>query len=246
MEFKGEKLVPAGYKRIRTLGTNRKLLTEWRDNVMETRAIKIFAPMNKKINLKVIPGHFATSSSHINLYIDLTTMKTRQNEAAEAAAVIAKQYVNTVIVDTIVCLDRCEVIGAFLAAELSRAGICSMNAHQTIYVISPEYNTNGQMIFRQNNQPAIYGKHVILLAGSVTTGDTLRKSLECIQYYGGTVQGISVVFSAVDKVDDIPVNSIFKTKDLPDYKSYNINECPLCAAKQRLEAIVDSNGYVKL
>jgi orotate phosphoribosyltransferase len=213
---------------------------------METRAIKILAPMNKRINLKVIPGHFATSSSHINLYIDLTTMKSRQSEAAEAAAVIAKLYVNTVVVDTIVCLDGCEVIGAFMAQELSRAGFLSMNAHETIYIITPEYNTNGQMIIRQNNQPAIYGKHVILLAGSVTTGDTLRKSMDCIQYYGGVLQGISAIFSAVDSIEDIPINSIFKAKDLPDYKSYNITECPLCKAKQRLEAIVDSNGYIKL
>jgi len=213
---------------------------------METRAIKIYAPMNKKINLKVIPGHFATSSSHINLYIDLTTMKSRQSEAADAAAVIAKQYINNVAVDTIVCLDGCEVIGAFLAEELSKAGIRSMNAHQTIYIITPEFNTNGQMIFRQNNQPAIYGKHVLLLAASVTTGDTIRKCMECIQYYGGNVQGISAIFSAVDNLDGINVNSIFKAKDLPDYKSYNINECPLCKVKQRLEAIVDSCGYIKL
>jgi len=213
---------------------------------METRAIKIYAPMNKKINLKVIPGHFATSSSHINLYIDLTTMKSRQSEAADAAAVIAKQYINNVVVDTIVCLDGCEVIGAFLAEELSKAGIRSMNAHQTIYIITPEFNTNGQMIFRQNNQPAIYGKHVLLLAASVTTGDTIRKCMECIQYYGGNVQGISAIFSAVDNLDGINVNSIFKAKDLPDYKSYNINECPLCKVKQRLEAIVDSCGYIKL
>jgi len=216
------------------------------DNIMETRAIKIYAPMNKKINLKVIPGHFATSSSHINLYIDLTTMKSRQSEAADAAAVIAKQYINNVVVDTIVCLDGCEVIGAFLAEELSKAGIRSMNAHQTIYIITPEFNTNGQMIFRQNNQPAIYGKHVLLLAASVTTGDTIRKCMECIQYYGGNVQGISAIFSAVDNLDGINVNSIFKAKDLPDYKSYNINECPLCKVKQRLEAIVDSCGYIKL
>jgi orotate phosphoribosyltransferase len=213
---------------------------------METRAIKIYAPGNKKINLKVIPGHFATSSSHINLYIDLTTMKTRQSEASEAAAALVKQYINNVVVDTIVCLDGCEVIGAFMAEYLSNAGIRSMNAHQTIYIISPEFNTSGQMIFRQNNQPAVYGKHVLLLAASATTGDTLRKSLDCVQYYGGVVQGISTIFSAVDQIDDIRVNSIFKASDLPDYKSYNINDCPFCKAKQRLEAIVDSNGYFKL
>ena len=202
--------------------------------------------MNKRINLKVMSGHFATNNSHINLYIDLTTMKTRQGEAAEAASMIAVQYVNSVIVDTIVCLDKCEVIGAFLARELTNAGIHSMNAHQTMYVVAPEFGTNGQMIFQVNNQPAIYGKNILLLAASATTGDTLKKSLECIKYYGGAVQGISAIFSAVDEIDGMKVNSIFKTKDLPDYKSYDINDCPLCHAKQRLEAIVNGNGYMKL
>jgi orotate phosphoribosyltransferase len=213
---------------------------------MERRAIKIHAPMNKKIALKIIQGHFATSNSHVNLYIDLTTMKTRQKEAAEAAKQMARQYVNSVVVDTIVCLDGCEVIGAFMAQELSGAGIRSMNAHQTIYIINPEFNTNGQMIFRENIQPAVYGKHILLLAASATTGDTLKKSLDCIQYYGGLIQGISSIFSAVDQVDNVPVYSIFHAKDLPDYQSYTIGECPMCQSKQRLEAIVDGYGYMKL
>lgn len=213
---------------------------------MESRVEKIYAPKNKKIALKVIPGHFATSNSHINLYIDLTTMKTRLSEATEAAKQIAKQYVNTTMVDTIVCLDGCEVIGAFLAKELTNAGVQSMNQHQTIYIISPEFNTNGQMIFRENNHAAIYGKYILLLVASATTGDTIRKSLECIQYYGGKIQGVSAIFSAVDEVDNITVNSIFKKKDLPEYESYEISECPLCKSKQKLEAIVNGYGYMKL
>ncbi|HBI73286.1 MAG TPA: orotate phosphoribosyltransferase [Lachnospiraceae bacterium] len=213
---------------------------------MESRAIKILAPMNKKIALRVIPGHFATNNSHINLYIDLTTMKTRQKEAEEAAQVIAAQYKNNVVVDTIVCLEGCEVIGAFLAQELSNAGIHSMNAHQTIYIIAPEFNTNGQMMFRVNNQPAVYGKHILLLSGSATTGDTLKKAVECIRYYGGIAEGIAAVFSAIGSIDGIRVNSIFQPKHLPEYKSYAIDECPLCKAKQRLDAIVDGYGYLKL
>jgi orotate phosphoribosyltransferase len=168
------------------------------------------------------------------------------NEAAEAARILAKQYVNGTIVDTIVCLDGCEVVGAFLAQELSGAGFRSMNMHQTIYIITPEFNTNGQMIFRNNNQPSVYNKNILLLAASATTGDTLRKSLDCIQYYGGIIQGISAIFSAVDKIDSISVHSIYTAKDIPDYRSYSIGECPMCKSKQRLEAIVNGHGYMKL
>lgn len=108
---------------------------------MESRATKIYAPKNKKISLKVILGHFATSHSHINLYIDLTTAKTRLSEASETAKA---------------------------------------------------------------------------LVASATTGDTVRRSLDCISYYGGVVRGISAIFSAVSNIEDLPVYSIFKPGDLPD------------------------------
>ena len=121
-----------------------------------------------------------------------------------------------------------------------------MNAHQTMYIVSPEFNTNGQMMFSDDNQRAIYNKRVLLLVASATTGDTIRRSLECIRYYGGTVIGISAIFSAVEEVEGMNVNTIFRKKDLPDYQSYNINECPLCKSGQRLEAIVNGYGYLRL
>lgn len=214
--------------------------------IMEGRSIKIHAPASKKVTLKVIPGHFATSHSHINLYIDLATMRTRLSEASEAARVLSVQYVNNVVIDTIVCLDNCEVIGAYLAQELTAAGIRSMNQHQTMYVVSPEFNTNGQMVFREGNQSTIFNKKILLLVTSVTTGDTLKRSLDCIKYYGGSVNGISAIFSALDQVEGMKVNSIFRTKDLPNYQSYDINECPLCKSGQRLEAIVNGYGYMRI
>ncbi len=213
---------------------------------MENRTQHICAPMNKKLSLKVIRGHFATCHSHINLYIDITSMKTRFSDANETAKIIAKQYVHTTVVDTIVCLDGCEVIGTCLASELTGSGIRQVNAHQTIHIVSPEYNTHGQMIFRDNIQSTIYEKHVILLVGSATTGHSIEKSLDCISYYGGIVVGINAIFSAVDMIKGIPVNTIFKKKDLPEYESFKISECPHCKAKQKIDAMVDSYGYVRL
>ena len=213
---------------------------------MDNQWIKIYAPRSKTIVLRVMKGHFTTSHSHVNMYIDLTTMKTRLREASDAARVIAKQYSISTIVDTIVCLDGCEVIGAQLAHELTRIGVPIMNSHNTIYIITPEFNTNGQMIFRDNIQPAIVGKHILLLVASATTGDTIRRSLECIEYYGGIVEGINAIFSAVDDIDGTKVHSIFKKKDLPDYYSYKISDCPFCKAKQKIDAIIDSFGYIKL
>ena len=119
--------------------------------------------------MKVIPGHFVTPNSHINYYIDMTTMKTRQNEAKAAARAMSEDYVASTVVDTIVCMDGMEVIGAYMAEELTKAGIMSMNAHKTIYIMSPEYDLAGQMIVRENNQMMVRGKHCLLLLASATT-----------------------------------------------------------------------------
>ena len=116
---------------------------------METRMFKVYAKADPAVALKVIPGHFATNHSHINYYIDLTTLKARQNEAQAAARLLA-YYSNYSIVDTIVCLDGCEVIGAYLAEELTKAGVRSINEHKTIYIATLEYHTGGQLIFRDN------------------------------------------------------------------------------------------------
>lgn len=48
-----------------------------------------------------------------------------------------------------------------------------MNAHQTIYVITPEYTTGSQIILRDNLAPMVKGKHVLILAASITTGYTV-------------------------------------------------------------------------
>ena len=212
---------------------------------METRMYKIPAKADREVRLKVIPGHFATNHSHINNYIDLTTLKTRQNEAQAAARVLA-QYSTYTVVDTIVCLDGCEVIGSYLAEELTNAGIMCMNRHKTIYIVSPELNAGGQIIFRDNMQMMIRDKNVLLLLATATTGKTLEQSLKSIEYYGGRTQGIGAIFSAVQKARSMDVNSIFTQKDIPDYQTYEFHNCPLCKNHQRVDAIVNAFGYSKI
>ena len=52
---------------------------------------KIYARGDSRIQLKVIPGHFVTSQSHITHYLDLTTMKSRTAEAQNIALLCPKQ-----------------------------------------------------------------------------------------------------------------------------------------------------------
>ena len=195
------------------------------------------------VPLRVARGHFATNHSHINYYIDITYQKTRLSEAKDVAKQLVSYYKNTSMVDTILCLDGTTVIGTCLADELTKTGFRSVNTHKTIYVIEPEYNSNSQMIFRDNVQSMIRNKHVLVLMASVTTGYTAKRSIEAVGYYGGEITGIVALYSAVKEVEGVKVESVFDLSDLPDYASYDYRDCPYCKKGRKLDALVNSHGY---
>ena len=66
--------------------------------------------------LRASKGHFVSSHSHSNYYIDVAAQKSRLSEAKAVAKELCRNYnYNTKIVDTILCLDGTEVIGTCLA-----------------------------------------------------------------------------------------------------------------------------------
>ena len=181
---------------------------------------KIISKTYPDVVLRVIPGHFVTANSHINYYIDMSLMKARQSEA--------------------------NAIGAYLANYLTEAGVISMNAHKTIYITSPEFAMNGQLIFRENMQPMIRDKHVLVLMASASTGKTVSSAIDVIHYYGGHLAGISSIFSAANKVYDFSINALFTTADIPDYHSYAPSSCSLCKEGKKVDAIVNGYGFSRV
>ena len=213
---------------------------------MEERMIKFHCNQSSSLVLHAIPGHFATSHSHINYYVDVTSIKTRVSEAKEAAKILNTKMPKTSYIDTIICMDGTEMIGAFLSDELEKSGIMSINRHETLYVVSPEINNNNQILFRDNNKGAVEGKHVVLLLATTTTGETIKRALECIRYYGGTVVCVASIFSTIDQVEGVEIERIFDCEDVMNYEAYAVHDCPFCQKGQRIEAMVNGFGYSKL
>jgi orotate phosphoribosyltransferase len=201
---------------------------------------------NRNLFLRVAKGHFATSHSHINYYIDVTMPKNRLSEAKEIAKELVSYYSHSTVVDTVLCLDGTQVIGACVANELMKENFMNMNAHQTIYVVTPEHTTGSQLIFRDNTAPMIAGKHVLILAASVATGYTVLSAMEAIRYYGGHVVGISSIFASMDECGGLPVRSVFNTSDLGNYQSHPSHECPLCKQGKKIDGLVNNFGFSKL
>lgn len=214
---------------------------------MPTTNITKIKTKRSNLFLRVAKGHFATNHSHSNYYIDVAAQKSRLSEAKAVAQELCSHYNYKVrIVDTILCLDGTEVVGACLADELTKNNLMNINAHQTIYVVTPEMTNSSQLLFRDNIVPMIKGKHVLVLAVSVATGGTVRAAMEAVKYYGGEVVGIASIFSTVEECDGYTVNSVFNPKDLDGYYACPSHECPLCKEGKKLDALINSHGFSKL
>ena len=107
-------------------------------------------------------------------------------------------------------------------------------------VLNDIYNT------RDNTQKKIWSKKVLLLISSASTGKSITRAIDCLQYYSGELVAVGAIFSAIDEVQGIEVKSLFTAADLPSYDSYPANECPLCKGGRKVDALINSFGYSKL
>ena len=209
---------------------------------MEDRMQTIASKKNSHVSIGIIPGHYATNHSHVNYYLDMTSMKTSCRMARDAARDLGAEL-NNVYIDTIICLEGTEILGAFLAEYPCTNGI---NLGKDINVITPELNAVNQMIFRDNTQKKIWGKRVLILVSSASTGVSINRAVDCLQYYSGEMVAIGAIFSAIDEVNGIEVKALFTDMDLPRYDNYPSDECPLCKKGIKVDALINSFGYSKL
>ncbi len=213
---------------------------------MPTTDIHKIRTKSKNLFLRVCKGHFATSHSHINYYIDVTAQKSRLSEAKAVAEELIKNYQSTTVIDTVLCLDGTEVIGTCLAEALTRGDYTNMNAHQTIYVLAPEYTSGSQLFFRDNTAPMIKDKHVLVLAASVSTGYTAQSAIDAIRYYHGIPVGVAAIFATLDTCAGFPVSSIFDPNDLDGFANYSSHECPICRRGEKIDALINYHGFSRL
>jgi orotate phosphoribosyltransferase len=142
-------------------------------------------------------------------------------------------------------MEKMEVIGAYLANELIQDGPSVMNTGRIIHVTSPINNAYGQLTFPDSALKWINGKNILLLIATVSSGRALNIALECINYYGGILTGVSALYRSSEIKIAQKVNCLFTADDIPGYKLYDTTSCELCKGGQKLDAIISSEGYTK-
>ena len=212
---------------------------------METKAFNVSLEKNPLIKIKVIPGHFTTSNLHTNSYLDVSELKSNAVIALDVAREMAIPYISSKPVDTIVCMEKTEMIGAYIAQELIHEGR-SISQGNAIHVVSPINNAYGNLAFADSVAGWISGKNILLLLATVSSGRTLNISLDCISYYGGKLAGISALYVSSDVRLGQEIFPMFTSDDIPGYKLFNHSDCDMCKAGQKLDAIISSEGYTKI
>ncbi|MDR0320041.1 MAG: hypothetical protein LBI28_00920 [Treponema sp.] len=213
---------------------------------METQSFSISLPKNPSITVNLIPGHFTTNNAHTNNYLDVSVLKSNTAVARDVAREIAIPYLSTTLVDTIVCMEKMEVIGAYLAQELVQEGTSVINTGNIIHVISPLSNAYGNLVFPDSVTGRISGKNVLLLIATISSGRTLNGAMECIAYYGGKLAGISALYLASNVSVGAEIHPLFTSEDMPGYKLFPTSECQMCKSGQKLDAIISSEGYTRI
>ena len=173
-------------------------------------------------------------------------MKANALVARDAARELAIPYMSKTVVDTIVCMENTKVIGAYLAEELLLEGMSVLNAGGDIYIVTPMQNIDGKFTFYESERKWIAGKNILLLTSAITSGRTIGCVLECLEYYGGKIAGISTLFLADTDSRLENINTLFTCDDIPGYKLSEPSECEMCREGIKLDALISSEGYSKI
>ena len=213
---------------------------------MERKAFRVSLEKNPLITMKVIPGHFTTSNAHVNHYLDVSDIKSNALIARDVARELAIPYLTSTMVETIVCMERTEVVGAYLAEELLQDGMSVINSSGEIHVVTPINSNNRTLIFQDSTIEWISNKSILLLVASISSGRTVKSALDCLEYYNGNVVGISSLFLASHEKQVKKVHALFTSEDIPGYRLRGSGECEMCAAGKKLDAIISSEGYTKI
>lgn len=213
---------------------------------MNNNSFEISLSKNPDIIMNVIPGHYTTNHYHLSHYLNLDNSKTNSSLAKDVATEFAIPYLSSTLIDTIVCMEGTELIGAYLAEELAYEGTGVINSGRNIYVVKPMNNVNRQIIFKNNLESLITDHNILLLVSSISSGITLNGAIEALAYYGGNLVGVSALFNSLPKGLEQEVNYLFSKNDIPEYKMYKPTDCELCKSGRKLDAIIMQGGYTKI
>jgi orotate phosphoribosyltransferase len=139
---------------------------------------------DERVFIRASSGHFITANKHIDCYVGTSDIKHNHDVSICAARLLAEYYhMRGIRIDTVLCLYETQTLGAYVAHELSKPNMFNPNPSANIFVLGPEYDVSGNMIFRDNLIRMIKDKRVLILMSCITSGKTVERAMDSVAYY---------------------------------------------------------------
>ena len=201
--------------------------------------------LNPRLEVSVIAGHFATRHSHNNHYIDITRMKHEHTMAREAAMTLAQRYAYEKGGHHRLP-GRERGVGCVSGPPPGEEYPFAVNSDKNINVITPEYDSNGQLLFRDNLVPMVTDRNVLIphFHGQLGQEHPPCSGVRAVLRRKGAGDRCGVQHLGGD--GGVPIYSLFTPEDIPGYATYSPENCAMCRAGERINALANSYGLSAL
>ncbi|MDD2955337.1 MAG: hypothetical protein PHD67_03355 [Oscillospiraceae bacterium] len=179
--------------------------------------------------LTVTREHAAEPGCHMNRRVGTAGLRHSGKLAREAARLLAAPYQAGALVELILCEQGCEVVGSFLACELSGGNALSLNRGCDIRVAAFRWEEERPVLLEPE---PLSGQSVLLLADRLFPPD---KALCCAQWAAAqeaALSGVCALFGTPGKVGWRRVHCLFSAVEVPGFHFWPEEECPLCRAEK--------------
>jgi orotate phosphoribosyltransferase len=162
----------------------------------------------------ILDGHFLLSSGlHSERYLQCAKLLQYPPYAEEIGRELAKRYL---------CEKVDLVVGPALGGIVIAHEVARALRARCIFVERYE----GRMTLRRGFE-IMRGEDVLIVEDVMTTGGSIKETIEIVKEYGGRVVGVAVIVDrSGGKVEmDVPIHSLATI----EIKVYEEERCPLCA-----------------
>ncbi|NMC36217.1 phosphoribosyltransferase [Candidatus Beckwithbacteria bacterium] len=179
----------------------------------------------KKTKAIITNSHIVLNSGrHTDTYINKDAVYPFTNEVSEIGQMFAKFWQDKTVDCVVGPALGGIILSQWTAYHLSRI------KHKTIYSIYTEKTPDNNQIFTRGYDRFIKNKKILLVEDIMTTGGSVKRSIDSVRLAGGNVVGVSAMVNRDSKNVtisslDVPILQALANIEVASYEEIS---CPLC------------------
>ncbi|MEO8637957.1 MAG: phosphoribosyltransferase family protein [Candidatus Taylorbacteria bacterium] len=180
----------------------------------------------KKVGAILPNGHFVgTSGRHMDTYITKDALFPHTQVVSMIGKMFAEKYRDT---DVEVVVGP--AIGGIILSQWVAFHLSELKKKEVLSVYTEKTADNNQ-VFNRGYGSLVKGKKILVIEDTVTTGGSVKKSIESAKRDGGDVIGVCVMVNKdPDQINEVALGAPFSALGELEVKTYEAKDCPLCKA----------------